>query len=211
MGKVGKFLTLEGGEGAGKSTNLAYMQAYLQAKNIDVVVTREPGGTPIGEDVRQILLNNQHTEMHQDTELLLMFAARAQHIHEKILPALKQGAWVISDRFTDASFAYQGAARGMGFDRIEHIENWVQQGFSPDCTFVLDLPTEIGMQRVARRGVDKDRFETEQMEFFEKVRQAYLDRAASAPTRYRVIDAALDLQSVQQALAQALDSLLETD
>lgn len=209
MAKIGKFITLEGSEGAGKSTNIRFIESYLCKQGIDVVMTREPGGTPIGEMIRRILLDNNNTQMHQDTELLLMFAARAQHIHQKILPSLEQGKWVISDRFTDASFAYQGAARAMGFERIEIIEQWVQQGFSPDCTFVLDLPVEVGMQRVASRGEAKDRFETEQQTFFEKVRQGYLQRAQSAPQRYCVVDAAQALNQVQNALAKSLDRLME--
>lgn len=207
--KHGKFLTLEGSEGAGKSTNLTFMAEFLGSQGIDVVVTREPGGTPIGEAVREILLNKANTAMHCDTELLLMFAARAQHIQEKILPALQAGKWVISDRFTDASYAYQGAARGMGFERIAQIEHWVQQGFAPDCTFVLDLPIEIGMQRVKHRGGDGDRFEDEQKAFFEIVRQAYLQRAALSPGRYSVIDASQTLAQVQQQLADKLTALTQ--
>ncbi|WP_130537628.1 dTMP kinase [Thiomicrorhabdus indica] len=203
----GKFITLEGSEGAGKSTNIAFISDYLQSKGIDVLVTREPGGTEIGEQIRKILLNKANTAMHEDTELLLMFAARAQHIREKILPALEQGKWVISDRFTDASYAYQGAARGMGFERIAEIENWVQQGFQPDCTFVLDLPVEIGMQRVKSRGGDGDRFEDEQKAFFETVRNAYLHRAELAPERYAVIDASQTLDNVQAQLVKALAAL----
>ncbi|WP_321276263.1 dTMP kinase [Thiomicrorhabdus indica] len=203
----GKFITLEGSEGAGKSTNIAFISDYLQSKGIDVLVTREPGGTEIGEQIRKILLNKVNTAMHEDTELLLMFAARAQHIREKILPALEQGKWVISDRFTDASYAYQGAARGMGFERIAEIENWVQQGFQPDCTFVLDLPVEIGMQRVKSRGGDGDRFEDEQKAFFETVRKAYLHRAELAQERYAVIDASQTLDNVQAQLVKALAAL----
>lgn len=203
----GKFLTLEGSEGAGKSTNIAFIAEYLTSQGKEVVVTREPGGTQIGEAVRGILLNKDYTAMHPDTELLLMFAARAQHLREKILPALTQGKWVISDRFTDASYAYQGAARNMGFERIAEIENWVQQGFAPDCTFVLDLPIDIGMQRVKIRGGETDRFEAEKQAFFETVRNAYLHRAALAPERYAVIDASQSLQAVQAQLSKVLDRL----
>lgn len=207
MSANGKFITLEGSEGAGKSTNIAFIADYLQNKGIDVIVTREPGGTDIGEQIREVLLNKANTAMHEDTELLLMFAARAQHIREKILPALNAGKWVISDRFTDASYAYQGAARHMGFERIAEIENWVQQGFAPDCTFVMDLPIEIGMQRVKNRGGDGDRFEDEQKAFFETVRKAYLQRAEMAPERYSVIDASQALENVQVQLTKVLDSL----
>lgn len=209
---AGKFITLEGTEGAGKSTNLRYIQAWLAQKGLDVIVTREPGGTDIGEAIRTVLLDKTYTDMTAETELLLMFAARNQHIQEKIQPALAEGKWVISDRFTDASYAYQGAARGMPFERIEVIENWVQQGFSPDMTFVFDLPIEEGMKRVKARadsGVQAtDRFEQEQAEFFEKVRASYLSRALQAPQRYCVLDAAQPLESVQLQLTQQLQLLL---
>ena len=206
---TGKFLTLEGTEGAGKSTNLSFIKDWLTEQGLEVISTREPGGTEIGEAVRTILLNQDYTAMHEDTELLLMFAARAQHLREKILPALAQGKWVISDRFTDASYAYQGAARGMGFDRIAEIEQWVQQGFHPDTTFVFDLPIEIGMARVAARGGETDRFEQEKQAFFEKVRGAYLTRAAQAPDRYKVLDASQSLDEVQTAIVTRLKSLIE--
>ncbi|MDG6778279.1 dTMP kinase [Thiomicrorhabdus sp. zzn3] len=205
----GQFITLEGTEGAGKSTNLAFIKQWLEARGIEVVTTREPGGTPIGEAVRDILLNTEFSEMHADTELLLMFAARAQHLREKILPEVEAGRWVISDRFTDASYAYQGGARGMGFERIAEIEQWVQQGVYPDRTFVFDLPIEIGMQRVAERGGQTDRFEQEQHEFFERVRQAYLTRAQQAPQRYTVLDASQNLDQVQTQIVAALTAMLE--
>ncbi|MBN2865692.1 MAG: dTMP kinase [Thiotrichales bacterium] len=205
---TGKFLTLEGTEGAGKSTNLSFIKEWLTEQGIEVISTREPGGTEIGEAVRGILLNQDFTAMHEDTELLLMFAARAQHLREKILPALAQGKWVISDRFTDASYAYQGAARGMGFERIAQIEQWVQQGVHPDTTFVFDLPIEVGMARVAARGGETDRFEQEKHDFFEKVRGAYLTRAAQAPERYKVLDASQSLESVQAAIVARLQSLI---
>lgn len=208
MQQRGKFITLEGSEGAGKSTNLAYLAELLQAQGLKVITTREPGGTEIGEKIRGLLLDPENKAMHEDTELLLMFAARAQHIREKILPAVERGAWVISDRFTDASFAYQGAARGMGFARIAEIESWVQQGFQPDLTLVFDLPIAIGMQRVASRGAQTDRFEQEQQAFFEKVRAAYLQRAEAAPSRYAVLDASQDLSAVQKQIRQQLASKL---
>lgn len=204
----GKFITLEGGEGAGKSTNLRYIQAWLEARGIEVVVTREPGGTELGEKIRGLLLDKANQAMTADTELLLMFAARAQHIQQLIQPTLAQGKWVISDRFTDASYAYQGAARGLGFERIAIIEQWVQQGFAPDCTFVFDLPIEVGMNRVRARGGEIDRFEQEKALFFQQVRQAYLHRAGLAPARYRVLDAAQALEQVQMDIAQALDGLI---
>lgn len=205
----GKFITLEGTEGAGKSTNLAFIEAWLKQRGVDVVVTREPGGTAIGEKIRGLLLDKSHREMHADTELLLMFAARAQHIQEKILPALAQGKWVVSDRFTDASYAYQGAARGMGFERIAPIEAWVQQGFQPHKTFIFDLPIDIGMARVASRGGQTDRFEQERHDFFEKVRGAYLQRAQLATERYAVLDASQSLDEVQAQIVATLNTLLE--
>lgn len=206
---TGKFLTLEGTEGAGKSTNLRYIQQQLENKGIEVVITREPGGTPVGEAVRGVLLNTEFGEMHSDTELLLMFAARNQHLQEKIIPALEAGKWVISDRFTDASYAYQGGARGLPFERIAEIENWVQQGFFPDMTFVFDLPIEEGMKRVASRGEATDRFEQEKKDFFEKVRQTYLQRADGAPQRYAVLDAGQDLENVQTQIDQVLEQLFK--
>lgn len=208
----GKFITLEGSEGAGKSTNLNYMADYLQQQGIDVVVTREPGGTEIGEAIRSVLLNKDYTAMKDDTELLLMFAARTQHIQEKILPSLAEGKWVLSDRFTDASYAYQGGARGMDTARIEVIEQWVQQGFQPDMTFVFDLPVEVGMARVAARSADTgqqiDRFEQEKDDFFERVRQAYLQRAHGAPARYTILDASQPLEPIQLEIAARLRELL---
>lgn len=209
MPKTAKFITLEGSEGAGKSTNLAFIADWLRSRECEVLTTREPGGTPIGEAIRGILLDTQFTEMTPETELLLMFAARNQHIQQKIQPALKSGKWVISDRFTDASYAYQGGARGLPFERIEPIEQWVQQGFQPDLVFVFDLPVEVGMQRVKQRGEATDRFEQEQAAFFERVRAAYLKRAEQHPERYCVLDASQPLERVQQAIAQRLNKLWE--
>lgn len=206
----GQFITLEGTEGAGKSTNLLFIQEWLNQQGIEHIVTREPGGTEIGEAIREVLLNKAFTGMHDETELLLMFAARAQHLKEKILPALNKGMWVISDRFTDASYAYQGAARGMAFERIAEIEDWVQQGFHPDTTFVFDLPIHIGMARVASRGGATDRFEQEKHDFFEKVRSAYLKRAEMAPNRYTVLDASQPLEQVQSDIVKRLQMMRES-
>ncbi|WP_321324182.1 dTMP kinase [Thiomicrorhabdus sp.] len=200
----GQFITLEGTEGAGKSTNLLFIQEWLNTQGIEHIVTREPGGTEIGEAIREILLNKDYTAMHAETELLLMFAARAQHLKEKILPAIEAGKWVISDRFTDATYAYQGAARGMAFERIAEIEHWVQQGFFPHTTFIFDLPIEVGMARVASRGGETDRFEQEKHDFFEKVRSAYLKRAEMAPERYTVLDASQPLETVQANIVKRL-------
>lgn len=206
---VGQFITLEGTEGAGKSTNLAFIQSWLTEQGIEHIVTREPGGTEIGEAIREVLLNKDFSAMQDETELLLMFAARAQHLQEKILPAIEAGKWVISDRFTDATYAYQGAARGMDFERIAVIESWVQQGFQPSTTFVFDLSVEIGMARVRSRGGEIDRFEQEKHDFFEKVRSAYLKRAQMSPSRYEVLDASQSLESVQVAIVKRLKTMLE--
>lgn len=205
---AGQFITLEGGEGAGKSTNLAFIRDWLMARDISFVVTREPGGTELSEKIRALLLDKSNANMTTECELLLVFAARAQHIDEVIKPALAEGKWVVSDRFTDASYAYQGAARGLGFDRIKIIEDWVQQGFAPDKTFVFDLPVEVGMQRVRSRGAEIDRFEQEKRVFFEQVRQAYLTRATLAPERYCVLDAAQTLDKVQAQIQQQLELLV---
>ncbi len=207
----GQFITLEGTEGGGKSTNLRWMESFLLEQGVDVVVTREPGGTEIGEAIRHILLNKDFDAMCDDTELLLMFAARAQHIQEKIKPALAEGKWVISDRFTDATYAYQGGARGLDMARIAQIEQWVQQGFQPNLTFIFDLPVEIGMSRVLSRSQETgqviDRFEQEKQAFFEKVRAAYLARANQSPARYKVLDASQPIDSVQQQIKTRLQGL----
>lgn len=202
------FITLEGSEGVGKSTNLAFIQDYLRQNSIDLLVTREPGGTRLGERLRELLLDLRQQAMADDTELLLMFAARAQHIHERIQPALQQGQWVLSDRFTDASFAYQGGGRGLSMERIGELEHWVQGTFRPDVTFLLDVSVEIGMQRVAGRG-ETDRFEREQLDFFRRVRDTYLQRAQAEPQRFRVIDASCPLEGVQTQLREHLDVLLQ--
>jgi len=199
-----KFITLEGSEGAGKSTNLQFIAHWLQQRQQKVLTTREPGGTEIGEAIRAILLDQRFTEMTAETELLLMFAARNQHLQQFIQPALVQGQWVISDRFTDASYAYQGAARGLDFARIAQIEDWVQQGFYPDLVFVFDLPVSLGLQRVKSRGQASDRFEKEQLVFFEKVRQAYLQRAEQQPDRYCILDASQPLNQVQAQIVERL-------
>ena len=203
----GRFITLEGGEGAGKSTNLEYLSTRLQAAGVNVRHTREPGGTPLGEKLRELLLNPDHTGMHSDTELLLMFAARAQHLHELILPALARGEWVICDRFTDATYAYQGGGRGIDVQRIALLEDWVQQGLQPDTTLLFDLPVAQGLERAGKRGA-LDRFEQEQQDFFEQVRAAYLERAAQNPGRFRIVDAGRELAAVQQQLDDIIDTML---
>jgi len=203
----GRFITLEGGEGAGKSTNLEYLSMRLQAAGVNVRHTREPGGTPLGEKIRELLLNPDHTGMHSDTELLLMFAARAQHLHEVILPALARGEWVICDRFTDATYAYQGGGRGIDVQRIALLEDWVQRGLQPDTTLLFDLPVAQGLERAGKRGA-LDRFEQEQQDFFKQVRDAYLERAAQNPGRFRIVDAGRELAAVQQQLDDIINTML---
>ena len=197
--KKGMFITVEGGEGAGKSTCLEYIKQLLQEKGINSVFTREPGGTDLGEEVRGILLNKKHMGMASDTELLLMFAARAEHIDKKILPEVNNGRWVISDRFTDATYAYQGAGRGIDPQRVGVIEDWVQGELRPDMTLLLDLPVEVGMERASKRG-ELDRFEVEQMSFFERVAAIYRQRAQNEPDRFRVIDASKTIPEVQEQI-----------
>ncbi len=199
-----KFITFEGVDGAGKSTHLAWFADTLSQSGIEVLVTREPGGTPLGERLRELLLNQA---MHAETEALLMFAARLEHIEQVIKPALQRGTWVISDRFSDASFAYQGGGRGVPLAKLEQLERWVHPNLQPDLTVLFDIPVEIAQQRLlnnTRPGNAKlDRFEREQTEFFNNVRHAYLERCRKFPARYAIIDAAqapdevkLDLQKV---------------
>lgn len=204
----GRFITLEGGEGVGKSTNLQFVKAWLETRGIVPVVTREPGGTGIAEKIRAILLEKADEPLSEQAELLLVFAARAQHIRRVILPALQSGQWVLCDRFTDATYAYQGAGRRLDVATIAWLENCVQGGLRPDLTLLLDAPVEIGMRRARRRGA-ADRFEAERAEFFERIRQCYLSRAAQAPERYRVVDASRPLADVQGSLAGELAGLLE--
>ena len=195
-----RFVTLEGGEGAGKSTVLAALRDTLQATGADVVCTREPGGTPLAEQIRGLLLDPHHEPPSADTELLLMFAARAQHVRETILPALQRGAWVVSDRFTDASYAYQGAARGGDVEFIAQLERHVV-GIAPALTLLLDVPAAVGLKRARGRGA-ADRIESEQDEFFERVRAGYLARASAHAARFRVIDATQPAHVVaEQAVA----------
>jgi dTMP kinase len=203
----GKFITIEGGEGAGKSTNIAFIRAWLEQHNVTVVETREPGGTVLAEQIRDILLDNKTRNMADDTELLLMFAARAQHIKEVIEPNLQQGNWILCDRFTDATYAYQGGGRGIAMQRIAALEEWVQGPLRPDLTIILDLPIEIGLERAGKRS-QPDRFEQEDLGFFKRVRDTYLQRAQAQPQRYAVIDASPQLEVVQQAIAKALTRIL---
>ena len=204
---AGLFITVEGSEGAGKSTNLAYVREQLVANGHDVVETREPGGTVLSEHIRDILLGHEYDGMHEDTELLLMFAARCEHLNQLIIPALKAGKTVLCDRFTDATYAYQGAARGISRDKIAALENWVQGDLRPDLTLFLDVPVDIGMKRAGQRSAP-DRFEKEQLSFFDKVRKGYLDQANDNPQRYRVIDASVSLDKVQAQISSVLSDFL---
>lgn len=200
----GQFITLEGIEGAGKSSHLAFIQDYLQRAGKTVVLTREPGGTPLGEKIRELLLDHRNDAMAADTELLLMFAARAQHLAQVICPALARGDWVLCDRFTDATYAYQGGGRGISSARIAALETWVQAELRPDLTLLLDVPEDIGLQRAGQRSTP-DRFERERVEFFAHVRKTYLEMARSYPARYRVIDAAQPLEIVQRDIHKLVE------
>lgn len=197
---MSKFITFEGVDGAGKSTHLAWFANALCQRGLDVVVTREPGGTPLGEQLRTILLNQP---MSIGTEAMLMFAARLEHIEQVIKPELQAGKWVISDRFSDASFAYQGGGRGMDWNKLSQLEQWVHAGLQPDLTLIFDVPVEVARQRL-ENNVTLDRFEQEQGDFFERVRAGYHKRVQQNPQRYAVIDAAQSLEQVQQQLAQIL-------
>ena len=203
----GRFITVEGTEGAGKTSNIALLQARLEAAGKTVVLTREPGGTPLGEAIRDLLLTRRGDGMAVDTELLLMFAARAEHIAQLIRPALARGEWVLCDRFTDATYAYQGGGRGIDIDRIAALEHWVQGNLRPDLTIVLDVPVEVGLARAGRRSAP-DRFEREQLAFHEAVRAAYRTIAAREPGRVQVVDAEQPLPRVQADLGRVLDAFL---
>ena len=199
-----RFITLDGIDGAGKSTNLAVMKAWFEKHKLPVLFTREPGGTPAGEALREILLNPA-TQVSLRTETLLMFAARQQHLETVILPALKNGTHVVSDRFTDATFAYQGGGRGVPLQDIDTLEHWVQGDFRPDLTLLLDVPLEVSMARINQTR-EKDRFEQEEAEFFNQVREVYLQRANEQPERYAVIDSSQSLDAVKNQIETALDS-----
>lgn len=205
---TGLFITLEGPEGAGKSTNREYLAERLREQGVDVLLTREPGGTPLAERIRELLLASSDEPMAADTELLLVFAARAQHLQQVIRPALARGSVVLCDRFTDATYAYQGGGRGLSTARIAQLEQFVQGELRPDLTLIFDLPVEVGLARAAARG-RLDRFEQEQRSFFESVRHAYLARAEQSPPRYRVLDAGQSLAQVQADIDALLPSLLE--
>lgn len=201
----GKFITVEGIEGVGKTTNIDFIHQQLQAAGRDVVLTREPGGTPLAEAIRGLLLDPAYTGMDSTCELQLMFAARAEHLARVVWPALEQGQWVLCDRFTDATYAYQGGGRGIDSGVIARLEELVQGDFRPDLTLLLDVPVEIGLARAGKRGA-LDRFEQEKVAFFERVRNTYLEMAQRSPDRYRVIDASLPLNDVQNQIAAILST-----
>jgi dTMP kinase len=198
-----KFITFEGVDGAGKSTHLDWFADTLRQRGIDLLVTREPGGTLLGERLREILLNQP---MHAETEAMLMFAARREHVEQVIRPALQRGTWVISDRFSDASFAYQGGGRGVPLAKLEQLEQWVHGDLQPHLTLLFDIPIEIARQRLSNN-VSLDRFEQERGDFFERVRQAYLARVAKNPQRFAVIHAEKTMPEVQQALANIVSTI----
>lgn len=200
---AGRFITLEGGEGVGKTTNIAFIQSLLEGNNISVLLTREPGGTALAERLRELLLDKEQEAIAEQAELLMMFAARAQHIKHVIKPALAQGIWVLCDRFTDATYAYQGGGRNMSYSSISWLESFVQGDLRPDLTLLLDAPIQIGMNRAGQRGA-LDRFELEKMTFFEQVRQAYLSIAEQQPERVKIIDATTCLENVQTQIKQVL-------
>lgn len=198
----GKFITLEGVDGAGKSTHIPFIADLLSAKGQKVILTREPGGTDLGERLRELLL---HHAMHVETETLLMFAARNEHLHQVIKPALERGDWVLSDRFTDASFAYQHGGRGVDAAKIQALEQWVQGDFQPDLTLLFDVPVEVSCQRLVGAR-NPDRFEQESAPFFERIRTAYLQRAAEFPQRFRIINANRSLEEIQKELDKIISS-----
>ena len=198
-----KFITFEGVDGAGKSTHLSWFADSLRLRGIDVLLTREPGGTPLGEKLREILLNEP---MHAETEALLMFAARREHIAQVIKPALQRGTWVISDRFSDASFAYQGGGRGVPVEKLEQLESWVHADLQPDLTLLFDIPVEVARQRLSNNAT-LDRFEQEKSEFFDKVRNAYLARSKKNPARFAIIRAEHTPDEVKVNLQKIISSI----
>jgi dTMP kinase len=206
---VAKFITVEGTEGVGKTTNINFIKSWLKQNEIKFVATREPGGTPLAEEIRDLLLKPRDELVVSTAELLLMFAGRAQHLNKVILPALQAGTWVLCDRFTDATYAYQGFGRQMTSELIVQLENIVQGDIRPDLTLLLDIPVEIGLERANDRG-DPDRFEQEQQDFFNRVRAGYLSLANENSDRYVVIDASQEIQGVQTDIALALDTFYKS-
>jgi dTMP kinase len=208
MHNRGRFITFEGTEGVGKSTQLENAANTLKDLGVDFIVTREPGGTPMAENIRELLLSPREEPVHETTELLLMFAARAQHLHNRILPALDKGQWVLCDRFTDATFAYQGGGRGVPAERIALLESLVQGEVRPDHVILLDAPVETGMARAKKRG-ELDRFEQETLAFFQRIRDTYLARATAMPGNYHVVNAALPLEQVSASVSALLAALVK--
>ena len=207
--KKGKFITFEGSEGVGKSTNILLVKEHLESQNIDLLLTREPGGTPLAENIRALLLNKSDEKIDETCELLMVFAARAQHLNTVIIPALNKGVWVLCDRFTDSTYAYQGGGRGLNTKLISELEKVVQQGLMPDLTFYLDIDVRLGLSRASARA-ELDRFESEEIDFFERVRFAYLERVKTGllNKHYRLIDAGQELELVQQNILASLDDFL---
>ena len=203
----GRFITIEGVEGVGKSTNIAFIQSMLDGKGIPFLATREPGGTELGEGIRRLLLDKGQHDMTAVTELLLMFAARVQHVEQVIKPALSVGQWVICDRFTDSSYAYQGGGRELPIEMITSLEKLAINDFRPDCTFILDMPVETGLSRAENVG-EKDRFESEQAEFFNRVRDVFITRAKE-DKRFHIVNAAQALEQVQAEIRDALIPLID--
>ena len=207
---IGRFITIEGVEGSGKTTNLPFIRAWLEASGVELVISREPGGTPLAERIRDLVIDRTQMLMSHDTELLLMFAARAQHLHEVIKPALAAGRWVLCDRFTDATYAYQGGGRGIEEARISALESWIQGALRPDLTLYLDVPVAIGLERAAAHA-QPDRFEQEQIDFFERVRCRYLDIVTRESQRCRIINAAQPLDRVREDIQIVLSEFMEHD
>ena len=205
----GKFITIEGTEGVGKTTNIQFIESWMKSNNLAYATTREPGGTPLAEQIRELLLAPREESVCSTAELLLMFAARAQHLNQLIEPMLAEGAWVLCDRFTDATYAYQGAGREMRDDLISELEMLVQGSLRPDLTLILDIPVELGLQRAGERSTP-DRFELERVEFFQRVRNRYLQIASDNPRRCVVIDASRPLDAVQQQIETALTNFMES-
>lgn len=204
-----QFITVEGVEGVGKTTNIDAMRGVLEQRGIDFILTREPGGTPLAEEIRDMLLKDQDENVTSQTELLLIFAARAQHLNQVIKPSLDQGVWVICDRFTDATYAYQGGGRGIDSAKISLLENLVQEELRPDLTLILDLDPQVGLSRATNRG-ELDRFEKQQLDFFDRVRKVYLQRAAAEPHRCVIIDASHELEQVKASVAAAMEALCDS-
>lgn len=203
----GLFISFEGVEGAGKTTNINYIAEKIEKAGYDIVLTREPGGTKLSEAIRELLISKDYPEMHINTELLMMFAARSEHLNQVILPAIKSGKWVLCDRFTDATYAYQGAGRGIAEATINTLENLVQGSLKPDYTFLFDLEAEIGLSRAKNRG-ETDRFEQQHIDFFNKVRNKYLEMAQNNTNRYRIVNAQYDLQTVQKQIDTLLSEII---